>query len=107
MSPNCVYPITSPLGKIVYPPKGKDNENNAPRQKRFLSRVKDLEVGHNAEAREEIEELFPEIEPFATPKPERLLKRIIQIATNEGDIVLDYFAGSGTTAAVAQKLKRK
>jgi len=51
--------------------------------------------------------LFPEIEPFQTPKPERLLKKIIQIATNEGDIVLDYFAGSGTTAAVAQKLKRK
>jgi adenine-specific DNA-methyltransferase len=51
--------------------------------------------------------MFPEIEPFATPKPERLLKRIIEIATNEGDIVLDYFAGSGTTAAVAQKLGRK
>ena len=51
--------------------------------------------------------LFPENEPFQTPKPERLLKRIIQIATNKEDIVLDYFAGSGTTAAVAQKLKRK
>ena len=51
--------------------------------------------------------LFPDKEPFATPKPERLLQRIIQISTNEGDIVLDYFAGSGTTAAVAQKLNRK
>ena len=64
-------------------------------------------MGHNDEAKKEILKLFPEIEPFQTPKPERLLKRIIQIATNEGDIVLDYFAGSGTTAAVAQKLKRK
>ena len=64
-------------------------------------------MGHNAEAREEIKKMFPDIEPFSTPKPERLLQRIIQIATNEGDIVLDYFAGSGTTAAVAQKLKRK
>jgi len=65
------------------------------------------EVGHNDEAKKEILELFPNKEPFETPKPERLLQRIIQIATNEGDIVLDYFAGSGTTAAVAQKLKRK
>ncbi|MCE8162773.1 MAG: site-specific DNA-methyltransferase [Candidatus Moeniiplasma glomeromycotorum] len=65
------------------------------------------EVGSNPEAKAEIKKLFPGIEPFQTPKPERLLQRIIQIATNEGDIVLDYFAGSGTTAAVAQKLKRK
>nr|CAG8601510.1 13487_t:CDS:2 [Entrophospora candida] len=64
-------------------------------------------MGHNDEAKKEILKLFPDIEPFTTPKPERLLQRIIQIATNEGDIVLDYFAGSGTTAAVAQKLKRK
>ncbi|CAJ0836363.1 2076_t:CDS:2 [Entrophospora sp. SA101] len=56
--------------------------------------------------KKEILKLFPNNEPFQTPKPERLLKRIIQIATNEDDIVLDYFAGSGTTAAVAQKLKR-
>jgi adenine-specific DNA-methyltransferase len=45
--------------------------------------------------------------PFATPKPERLLKRIIQIATNPGDLVLDSFAGSGTTGAVAQKMGRR
>jgi adenine-specific DNA-methyltransferase len=64
-------------------------------------------VGSSATAKKEIKKLFLEIEPFQTPKPERLLQRIIQIATNEGDIVLDYFAGSGTTAAVAQKLKRK
>ena len=66
-------------------------------------------MGHNDEAKKEIKKLlFLETEtPFQTPKPERLLQRIIQIATNEGDIVLDYFAGSGTIAAVAQKLKRK
>ena len=44
---------------------------------------------------------------FKTPKPERLLKQIIEISTNEGDTVLDFFSGSGTTAAVALKLKRK
>jgi len=64
-------------------------------------------VGQSSTGTKEIQKLFPDIKPFATPKPERLLQRIIQIATNEGDIVLDYFAGSGTTAAVAQKLKRK
>jgi len=89
-----------------------------PSLKRFLSEVRNLvpqtlwkyeEVGHNDEAKKEIKKLlFLETEtPFQTPKPERLLKRVIEISTNEGDIVLDYFAGSGTTAAVAQKLKRK
>jgi len=138
MSLSYVYPIIIPSGKTVYPPKGnswrisenrfkelvednqiwwgKDDKGGVPRQKKFLSRVKDLvpqtlwkyeEVGHNAGAREEIKKMFPEIEPFSTPKPERLLQKIVQVATNEGDIVLDYFAGSGTTAAVAQKLKRK
>src|SRR5699024_2138325 len=51
--------------------------------------------------------LFPDQDPFDTPKPERLLHRIIHIATNPGDIVLDCFAGSGTTAAVAHKLGRR
>lgn len=66
------------------------------------------EVGSNQEAkRDHIRKMFPGVEPFATPKPERLLKRIIEIATNPGDIVLDCFAGSGTTAAVAHKLGRR
>ena len=64
-------------------------------------------VGHNREAKSEIKALFPGTSPFATPKPERLLKRVIHIATNPGDIVLDVFAGSGTTAAVAQKMGRR
>lgn len=65
------------------------------------------EVGHNREAKSEIKALFPGEHPFATPKPERLLQRVIQIATNPGDIVLDCFAGSGTTAAVAHKMGRR
>lgn len=66
-----------------------------------------VEIGSNDEAKNEIKALFPGETPFSTPKPERLLERIIHIATEPGDIVLDCFAGSGTTAAVAQKLGRK
>lgn len=65
------------------------------------------QVGHNREAKAEIKALFPGVHPFATPKPERLLGRVIQVATNPGDIVLDCFAGSGTTAAVAHKMGRR
>lgn len=66
------------------------------------------EVGSNQEAkRDHLRKMFPNEEPFATPKPERLLERIIHIATNPGDIVLDVFAGSGTTAAVAHKMGRR
>ncbi len=65
------------------------------------------EVGSNDEAKNEIKAIFPGDVPFDTPKPEKLLQRIIHIATNPGDIVLDCFAGSGTTAAVAQKMGRK
>ncbi|TVX80258.1 site-specific DNA-methyltransferase [Corynebacterium sp. NML180780] len=65
------------------------------------------DVGHSDSAKKEIQALFPGQLPFTTPKPERLLERIIHIATNPGDIVLDVFAGSGTTAAVAQKMGRR
>lgn len=64
-------------------------------------------VGHSQEAKEEVKALFPGTTPFSTPKPERLLERIIHIGSNPGDIVLDCFAGSGTTAAVAQKMGRR
>ncbi|MBC3186438.1 site-specific DNA-methyltransferase [Corynebacterium sp. zg-331] len=64
------------------------------------------EVGHNRGAKNEIKKLFPNDSPFSTPKPERLLERIIHIGSNPGDIVLDVFGGSGTTAAVAQKMGR-
>jgi adenine-specific DNA-methyltransferase len=65
------------------------------------------DVGHNQEAKQEIVSLFKEETPFATPKPERLLERVIHISTKPGDIVVDVFAGSGTTAAVAQKMGRR
>lgn len=65
------------------------------------------QVGHNREAKSEIKALFPGQNPFSTPKPERLLERIIHIGSNPGDIVLDVFAGSGTTAAVAHKMGRR
>lgn len=65
------------------------------------------DVGHNREAKSEIKTLFPGKKAFSTPKPERLLERVIQVATTPGDIVLDVFAGSGTTAAVAHKMGRR
>ncbi len=65
------------------------------------------DVGHSRSAKAEIKALFPHLSPFATPKPERLIQRVIQIATKPGDIVLDCFAGSGTTAAVAHKMGRR
>ncbi len=65
------------------------------------------EVGGSLRGKIEIKALFPDEHPFATPKPERLLARVIHIASNPGDIVLDCFGGSGTTAAVAHKMGRR
>ena len=89
----------------------------APQLKRFLSEVMQgrvpttwwphEEVGHSQEGKKEILALFPDEQPFSTPKPERLLERIIHIGSSPGDIVLDVFAGSGTTAAVAHKMGRR
>lgn len=71
----------------------------------------DLDItGHNRQAKYEQKKLFPERvkeDWFSTPKPEKLIKRIIEIATNPGDWVLDSFAGSGTTGAVAHKMGRR
>lgn len=64
------------------------------------------EVGHNQEAKKELNDLFGE-NLFQTPKPERLIRRILEISTNPGDLVLDSFAGSGTTGAVAHKMGRR
>lgn len=69
----------------------------------FLS----TEAGDNQLAKKEMLSLFADIESFATPKPEKLLKLIFSIATNPGDLVLDSFLGSGTTAAVAHKMGRR
>lgn len=65
------------------------------------------EVGTTGDAKAETLTLLPDEPPFATPKPEKLLQRIIHIASNQGDIVLDCFLGSGTSAAVAHKLGRR
>ena len=88
----------------------------APQLKRYLNAVQQgivpnswwphEEVGHNDESRKEQKIFFGNL-AFSTPKPERLLSRIIEIATNPNDLVLDSFLGSGTTAAVAHKMGRR
>ncbi len=65
------------------------------------------DVSHSRGAKKEIVNLFPGTTAFDTPKPERLLQRVMNIATDPGDLVVDVFAGSGTTAAVAQKMGRR
>ncbi|HCF3690306.1 TPA: site-specific DNA-methyltransferase [Pseudomonas aeruginosa] len=94
---------------------GKDG-GNVPAIKRFLSEVKQgrvpqtfwpyEEVGHTQDAKKEVVALFGD-ENFATPKPEALMKRILEVATKPGDLVLDSFLGSGTTIAVAHKMGRQ
>jgi adenine-specific DNA-methyltransferase len=131
-----IYEIETPSGRRLMPTQGrcwgaskerfqemvKDNRiwfgrdgGNVPRVKRFLSEVQSgvvartwwprEEVGDNQESKREVAQ-FNSDEVFATPKPERLIRRILQIATLPGDIVLDSFAGSGTTGAVAHKMGR-
>lgn len=96
---------------------GQDGDR-LPVIKRYISEVQDgvvprtwwpaTEVGSNQEAkRDHLRKLLPDIEPFATPKPEGLLGRILEISTRPDDLVLDSFAGSGTTGAVAQKMGRR
>jgi len=95
---------------------GKEGDS-PPRIKVFLNEVQNGIVpdtwwshdmaGSNQDSKKEMLELFPDIEPFATPKPEKLLCRILTIASNPGDLVLDSFAGSGTTGAVAHKMGRR
>lgn len=134
---NCDYEVTTPSGKKFSPPESRvwgvskerfeelvaDNRIwfgekgcNMPRIKKFLSEVKEGfvaqtiwlcdEVGHNQEAKKEIKALIKN-NPFATPKPERLIKKILTLASNARDIILDSFLGSGTTAAVAHKMGRR
>lgn len=93
------------------------NGDGVPRRKVFLSEKGELnkipqtlwtfdEVGHTQDAKKEAV-AFNSTDVFSTPKPERLLNRIIQIATNPGELILDSFAGSGTTGAVAHKMGRR
>jgi len=134
--PNQMYEITTPSGKKYYPRNGScwaniepvflklvadnriwfgKNGDSIPRRKTFLNESdgsvswtwwSNIEVGHNQEAKKEVKQ-FNEDDVFATPKPERLIQRIIHLATNPGDLVLDSFLGSGTTAAVAHKMGRR
>lgn len=82
---------------------------------KFLSEAKGLvpwtwwpqdKAGHTGELKGEVNALFGKDTSFDTPKPERLIERIIHIAANPGNLVLDSFLGSGTTAAVAHKMGR-
>lgn len=96
---------------------GIDGTNTAPALKLFLSEVRDgmtphnwwshEDVGHTDEAKKEMIALFGAKDVFDTPKPERLIKRVLELATEPGDLVLDSFLGSGTTAAVAHKMGRR
>ena len=132
-----IYEITTPSGRKVLPPDGRswlysedrfkkmndDNRiwfgkdgNNVPSIKRFLSEVGGVvaqtlwtyqEVGHNQDAKKEIKTLFEGQALFGTPKPEKLLQRILTLGSNKNDLVLDFFMGSATTQAVAMKMGRR
>ncbi len=132
--PNLIYDVNTPSGKIIKPPpKGwrfsketmeekiksgqiifsddetrliykiylKDQEGRVPETIWFGK-----DVGTTREANRELKLLFGE-KLFNTPKPEGLIQRILHIASNSDDIVLDFFSGSGTTAAVAHKMGRQ
>jgi adenine-specific DNA-methyltransferase len=135
--PNQMYKITTPSGKEYFPPEGRCwkniekvfnelRENNqiwfgqdgssVPRRKTYLSQSEDnavwswwtnKEVGHNQEAKKESISFLGVLNSFETPKPLRLLKRIIYIASNPSSLILDYFAGSGTTAHAVINLNRE
>ena len=131
------YEIVAPSGAVFVPPKGRcwglskatferlreegriyfgKNGDSQPNVIRYLSEVEGYvpwtwwphdEVGHTDESKKEIHALFGKVDAFDTPKPERLMKRVIEIATDPGDLILDSFAGSGTTGAVAHKMGRR
>lgn len=131
------YTITTPAGIEYTPPIGrcwalsketfndlvKDNRiwfgadgTSRPRKKNFLSEVDGVnawtwwtnkEVGHNQEAAKELKELLGAADIFDNPKPTKLLSKIFEIATKENDIILDFFAGSGTTGHSVVKLNNQ
>lgn len=131
------YTIEGPTGRKFSPPPGRfwrvseeklrdldsdgriwwgPNGDARPSIKRYLSEVSDLvvrtlwtkkDVGSNRTSKNEMRALFPGDESFTTPKPEALIERILRTSTEPNDVVLDSFAGSGTTGAVAQKMGRR
>jgi len=136
-TPDQFYAITLPSGRVVEPPAGScwrvtrerylelllegriwcgAGGDNVPRRKVYLDQALGLvpstwwphsEAGHNAEANSELRSLFPNEIPFSTPKPERLMARVVELASAPGELVLDPFLGSGTTASVAHKAGRR
>ena len=135
--PNQMYEIVAPNGNRHRPPEGtcwkvveaeykrllvegriyfgKDG-NGVPRRVHYLSNAEGIvpwtwwpheEVGHTDEARKEIQSIFGTQTAFDTPKPVRLIERILRIATKPNDLVLDFFAGSGTTAHAVMKLNQE
>lgn len=134
--PNQMYEIAGPDGTVHVPPEGRcwstieenylklkkegkiyfgKNGDAQPSVLRFLSEVPGIvpwtwwpsdEVGHTDESRKEIRTFFGTQTAFETPKPTRLIERIIKIATKEGDLILDSFAGSGTTANAVLNLNK-
>ena len=136
-TPEQFYEIQAPSGKVFTPSEGRcwgmaqrtfeklreegriyfgKNGDSQPNVIRYLSEVEGMvpwtwwpneEVGHTDEAKKEQHALFGKEKAFDTPKPERLIERILHISTNPGDLVLDSFLGSGTTAAVAHKMNRR
>lgn len=131
------YPIETPSGQVLKPPRGRSwyateptyrdllaeeriwfpkNGSGSPRLKLFSHQLRGLvpftiwgtsETGTNDSAKRHLMALFPEQSVFDTPKPEELLERIIHIASRPGELVVDLFGGSGTTAAVAHKMRRR
>lgn len=131
------YEVVTPSGAKHRPPEGRcwgvslatferlraagriyfgKNGDAQPNIIRYLSEVPGVapwtwwpaeEVGHTDESKKEIHSIFGKRAAFDSPKPERLIQRILHIATNPGDLVLDSFLGSGTTAAVAMKMGRR
>jgi adenine-specific DNA-methyltransferase len=135
--PNQMYEIVAPNGKRHNPPEGrcwslieseysKLREQNkiyfgkdgkgVPRKIRYLHEVTGLvpwtwwpheETGHTDEAKREMRSFFDTQTAFDTPKPTRLIQRILQIASDKNSIILDSFAGSGTTAHAVLNLNKK
>lgn len=132
-----LYKVEGPTGRFFAPPPGRywriseskfrelDGDGRIwwgpsgdarPSIKRFLNDVSGMvprtlwrhsEVGSNRSSKNEMRALFPGVSSFSTPKPERLLERVLHIGSQPGDLVLDCFAGSGTTAAAAHKMQRQ
>lgn len=136
-TPEQFYEVISPSGKVFTPSEGRcwgisratfdrllkegriyfgKNGDSQPNIIRYLSEVQGVvpwtwwnheEHGHTDEAKKESQSLFGKDETFSSPKPERLMEKVIHIASNNGDLILDSFLGSGTTAAVAHKMGRR